>query len=149
MKQKMWLFILILVLAIAVPRMGFPEITYKGRALVFIHGYNSGSPPDVGARLIAKYIAKYLPGQPAVLVDASEEVAVGHLGGRGCAPAAPVVAPSAVGRVEERHRLADGQIVPTHARYRALDGELLDVDIKVTPGMARRGAHRQVVRVDR
>src|SRR5262245_20498232 len=42
---------------------------YKGRQLQLIVGYEVGNDYDVGARLLARYLSKQLPGQPAVVVQ--------------------------------------------------------------------------------
>jgi tripartite-type tricarboxylate transporter receptor subunit TctC len=42
---------------------------YNGRQIQMIVGYEVGNDYDVGARLLAKYLAKHLPGNPAVVVQ--------------------------------------------------------------------------------
>jgi tripartite-type tricarboxylate transporter receptor subunit TctC len=42
---------------------------YKGRQLTLIVGYEVGNDYDIGARLLAKYLTKKLPGQPVIVVQ--------------------------------------------------------------------------------
>ncbi len=42
---------------------------YKNRQIQLIVGYEVGNDYDVGARLLARYLSKQLPGQPAVVVQ--------------------------------------------------------------------------------
>src|SRR5712671_2462501 len=42
---------------------------YKGRQLTLVVGYEVGNDYDVGARLLAKYLTKQLPGQPVIVVQ--------------------------------------------------------------------------------
>ena len=42
---------------------------YKGRQLTLVVGYEVGNDYDLGARLLAKYLAKQLPGQPTIVVQ--------------------------------------------------------------------------------
>jgi tripartite-type tricarboxylate transporter receptor subunit TctC len=56
---------------------------YKGKQLQLIVGYEAGNDYDVGARLLARYLPRHLPGQPAIIVQnmpqASSVVAANHL----------------------------------------------------------------------
>ena len=42
---------------------------YKGRQLTLVVGYEVGNDYDIGARLLAKYLTKQLPGQPVIVVQ--------------------------------------------------------------------------------
>src|SRR5882724_8724211 len=42
---------------------------YKGRQLTLVVGYEVGNDYDVGARLLARYLPKQLPGQPVIVVQ--------------------------------------------------------------------------------
>ena len=42
---------------------------YKGRQLTLVVGYEVGNDYDIGARLLAKYLARQLPGQPVIVVQ--------------------------------------------------------------------------------
>src|SRR5882757_1822724 len=45
-----------------------PEF-YKGRQLTLVVGYEVGNDYDIGARLLARYLPKQLPGQPVIVVQ--------------------------------------------------------------------------------
>jgi tripartite-type tricarboxylate transporter receptor subunit TctC len=45
-----------------------PEF-YKGRQIQLIVGYEAGNDYDIGARLLARYLSRQLPGQPTVIVQ--------------------------------------------------------------------------------
>ena len=45
------------------------EEFYKGRQLTLVVGYEVGNDYDVGARLLARYLPKQLPGQPVIVVQ--------------------------------------------------------------------------------
>jgi tripartite-type tricarboxylate transporter receptor subunit TctC len=42
---------------------------YKGKELRLIVGFPAGNDYDLGARLLAKYLPKYIPGQPGIIVQ--------------------------------------------------------------------------------
>ena len=42
---------------------------YKGKTVTFIVGYGTGGGYDVFARLLARYLGKYIPGNPTVVVQ--------------------------------------------------------------------------------
>src|SRR3954466_6285787 len=42
---------------------------YQGRQLTLVVGYEVGNDYDVGARLLARYLPKQLPGQPVIVVQ--------------------------------------------------------------------------------
>src|SRR3954465_5627964 len=42
---------------------------YKNRQLQLVVGYEVGNDYDVGARLLAKYLSRQLPGQPTIVVQ--------------------------------------------------------------------------------
>ena len=46
-----------------------PDTFFKGRQLRLIIGHSAGGDYDMGARLIAKYLPKYLPGEPVISVQ--------------------------------------------------------------------------------
>ena len=46
-----------------------PEEFYKGRQIQMIVGYEVGNDYDIGARLLARYLSKELPGNPTVVVQ--------------------------------------------------------------------------------
>jgi tripartite-type tricarboxylate transporter receptor subunit TctC len=56
---------------------------YKGKQLQLIVGYEAGNDYDIGARLLARYLPRHLPGQPAIIVQnmpqAAGVVAANHL----------------------------------------------------------------------
>jgi len=42
---------------------------YKGRQLQLVVGFEAGNDYDIGTRLLARYLSKQLPGQPAIVVQ--------------------------------------------------------------------------------
>lgn len=60
------------------------EPLYKGKALTLLINYAVGGPTDIEGRLIARHLAKYIPGQPVILVNnmagAGGVVATNYLG---------------------------------------------------------------------
>jgi tripartite-type tricarboxylate transporter receptor subunit TctC len=60
------------VLALGVSFVAYGQATqnfYKGKQIQMIVGYEAGNDYDVGARLLAKYLAKHIPGQPTIIVQ--------------------------------------------------------------------------------
>jgi tripartite-type tricarboxylate transporter receptor subunit TctC len=45
------------------------EDFYKNKQLRLIAGFPAGNDYDLGARLLVKYLPKYIPGQPTVIVQ--------------------------------------------------------------------------------
>jgi tripartite-type tricarboxylate transporter receptor subunit TctC len=87
MKQEtiiMWMFIVIFALCILI----FPNGTkagpyYEGKAIKMIVGFSPGGGYDRMTRLLAKYLPKYIPGKPAIIVEnmtgASSIIAANYL----------------------------------------------------------------------
>ena len=48
---------------------------YKGRQIQMVVGYEAGNDYDIGARLLAKYLSRQLPGQPTVVVQNKPQAA--------------------------------------------------------------------------
>src|SRR5215212_11756257 len=48
---------------------------YKGKQIRLISGHPVGGDYDIGARLLAKYLPKYIPGQPVVFVQNMRQAA--------------------------------------------------------------------------
>jgi tripartite-type tricarboxylate transporter receptor subunit TctC len=46
-----------------------PDDFYKGKQLRLILGFPAGNDYDLGARLLVKYLTRYIPGQPAIIVQ--------------------------------------------------------------------------------
>src|SRR6266487_6051689 len=42
---------------------------YKSKQLHMIVGYEAGNDYDIGARVLAKYLPRHLPGQPTIIVQ--------------------------------------------------------------------------------
>jgi tripartite-type tricarboxylate transporter receptor subunit TctC len=62
----------IAVIAMSVPtgaRSAGVEDFYKGRTISLIIGYSVGSGYDIYARLLARYIGKYIPGNPSIIAQ--------------------------------------------------------------------------------
>ena len=57
-----------LVVAFAAPG-AHAEDFYQNKELRLIVGFPAGNDYDLGARLLAKYLSKYLPGQPTIIVQ--------------------------------------------------------------------------------
>src|ERR1700690_1580174 len=45
------------------------EDFYKGKQIRLIAGFPPGNDYDLGARLLVKYLPKYIPGQPTIIVQ--------------------------------------------------------------------------------
>jgi len=45
------------------------EDFYKNKQLRLIAGFPAGNDYDLGARLLVKYLPKYIPGQPTIIVQ--------------------------------------------------------------------------------
>jgi tripartite-type tricarboxylate transporter receptor subunit TctC len=70
MKSKIWLLpaTITALLLIAAPRAQADEF-YKGKTLTFVVGFSAGGGFDTYTRLIARHIAKHVPGNPTVVVE--------------------------------------------------------------------------------
>jgi tripartite-type tricarboxylate transporter receptor subunit TctC len=65
------------------PQGGGSSTTFDGSTLRIVVGFRAGGPYDLHARILAKYLGRYLPGQPDIIVEnmpgAAGAVAVRHL----------------------------------------------------------------------
>src|SRR4051794_27423507 len=59
------------------------EAFYKGKQVRMVIGHPAGGDYDVGGRLVARYMGRYIPGQPTLIVQnmpgASSIAATNHL----------------------------------------------------------------------
>src|SRR6202167_1204564 len=51
------------------------EDFYKNKQLRLIAGFPAGNDYDLGARLLVKYLPKYIPGQPTIIVQTMPQAA--------------------------------------------------------------------------
>ncbi len=65
--MKPWLAIALGLLTIASP--AHADDFYKGKQIRLIAGFPPGNDYDLGARLLIKYLPKYIPGQPTIIVQ--------------------------------------------------------------------------------
>src|SRR5580698_3090252 len=65
--MKPWLAIALGLLTIASP--AHADDFYKGKQIRLIAGFPAGNDYDLGARLLIKYLPKYIPGQPTIIVQ--------------------------------------------------------------------------------
>lgn len=63
------LFVVVLLFLAAPAAMGQQQPSFAGRTVTLIVGYNPGGGYDQMARMIARYLPKYLPGSPTVVVQ--------------------------------------------------------------------------------
>jgi tripartite-type tricarboxylate transporter receptor subunit TctC len=65
--MKFWPAIAFSLLAMA--SAAHAENFYKGNQIRLIAGFPAGNDYDLGARLLVKYLPKYIPGQPTIIVQ--------------------------------------------------------------------------------
>ena len=61
--------LLVALLIVAAPALGQQPPSFAGKTVTIIVGYNPGGGYDQMARMIARYLPKYLPGNPTVIVQ--------------------------------------------------------------------------------
>jgi tripartite-type tricarboxylate transporter receptor subunit TctC len=66
---RFWLWLLTLLLS---PVVSYAASYYEGKTLTIVVGYKTGGGYDRTARLLAKYLPKYIPGNPTVVVQNME-----------------------------------------------------------------------------
>lgn len=59
---------LVLVLGFAARGLAAEALFYKGKAITVLINYGVGGPTDIEGRLIARHLAKHIPGQPSIVV---------------------------------------------------------------------------------
>ncbi len=72
MTPKVWTLPAAIALALGIPSTSpaqDAQAFYKGKQICFIVGHNVGNDYDVGTRLLAKHLPKYIPGQPTIVVQ--------------------------------------------------------------------------------
>jgi len=67
--KRTFLFALAAIGLLGLPLGHADEPFYKGKRLIVLVNYAAGGPTDIEARLLAKHIAKYIDGQPTVIVQ--------------------------------------------------------------------------------
>jgi tripartite-type tricarboxylate transporter receptor subunit TctC len=65
--MKLWAAIAFSLLAIA--SSAHADDFYRGKQIRLIAGFPAGNDYDLGARLLIKYLSKYIPGQPTIIVQ--------------------------------------------------------------------------------
>jgi tripartite-type tricarboxylate transporter receptor subunit TctC len=66
--MRFWLRAALAVLAVLAGRPAAADDFYKGKTLSVMVGFSAGGGFDINARLLARYIGKYIPGNPDVIV---------------------------------------------------------------------------------
>lgn len=63
--------IILLCLAAAAPALAQQDVAsfYKGKQIHLVVGSAAGSGYDIGARIVARYISKYIPGNPTIVIE--------------------------------------------------------------------------------
>ena len=69
MKKRFLFFLATIALAINVQSVAQGEDFYKDKTLTIIVGYSPGGSFDLYARVLARYIGRYLPGNPTRVVE--------------------------------------------------------------------------------
>jgi tripartite-type tricarboxylate transporter receptor subunit TctC len=93
-----------------------PEEFYRGKQVKMIVGHPVGGDYDVGTRLLAKYLPKYIPGNPSVIVQ-------NMLG------ASSIVATNAMYNVEPK----DGTVIGSFSRNVPTEAVLGQANLKADP----------------
>ena len=68
MRSKLMILCLAVIAIIIGAASAWSQDFFKGKAIQIIMGYPTGGGVDAEARLLAKYLERYLPGNPAVTV---------------------------------------------------------------------------------
>src|SRR5215469_12213833 len=68
MHRGRWMALAALVPMLGLPSPATPEDFYKDKTLTITVGFPPGGGFDANARLLARYIGRYIPGNPAVIV---------------------------------------------------------------------------------
>ena len=68
MRSKIMIFCLAMIAIVIAAASAWSQDFFKGKAIQIIIGYPTGGGVDAEARLLAKYLERYLPGNPAVTV---------------------------------------------------------------------------------
>jgi len=83
MRKILSLFVIVLMFAADASAASAPAQDYKDKTVTFIVGYSPGGSFDLYARVIARYIGRYLPGNPTRVVEnmpgAGGMIAANHL----------------------------------------------------------------------
>ena len=111
---------------------------YKDRQIQLVVGYEVGNDYDIGARLLAKYLSKQLPGQPTIVVQNMPQAA-------GVVAANYLYMRAAARRQRDRRHLAQpaepGDDGAAQHRGRPAPLQLARRDVVSRPGLRRR--HRR------
>src|SRR4030095_7534133 len=68
MRSTIMIFCLAMIAIVIGAASAWSQDFFKGKAIQIIMGYPTGGGVDAEARLLAKYLERYLPGNPAVTV---------------------------------------------------------------------------------
>ena len=69
MRMRCWIAAAIALAFIGAAHAQTAEEFYKGRQIQMVVGYEVGNDYDIGARLLARYLSKELPGNPTIVVQ--------------------------------------------------------------------------------
>src|SRR3569623_606935 len=69
MRMRCWIAAVIALAFIGAAHAQSAEEFYKGRQIQMVVGYEVGNDYDIGARLLARYLSKELPGNPTIVVQ--------------------------------------------------------------------------------
>ena len=105
-----------ILLAIAAPNAHAEDPFYKGKRLAILINFAPGGPTDIEGRLFAKHLARYLDGQPNIIIQ--------NMDGAG-----GIVGAKYLGEVAPRDGTMAGYFTGTAFMY-ALDPDRFRVDFK-------------------
>jgi Tripartite tricarboxylate transporter family receptor len=105
----------------AVPRMALANDFYRGKTLTVIVGFAPGGGVDTTARMVARHLVRFIPGQPALVIQNMEGaagiVAANHVGRRVAADGLTLAVPGRSWFVEGIVKNPSVTYDPTHFAY--------------------------------
>src|SRR5262245_57853336 len=69
LRLREFMLALCAVILLAAPSLSAESPFYQGKTVVFLINFAAGGPTDIEGRIVARHLAKHIPGSPAIIVQ--------------------------------------------------------------------------------
>jgi tripartite-type tricarboxylate transporter receptor subunit TctC len=67
-QSKASLFFLFGLVFLVAPAVAAEKAFYQGKTITFLINFSAGGPTDIEGRIVARYLARHIPGNPLIVV---------------------------------------------------------------------------------
>ena len=68
-QKKASLFLLLGLIVFLAPAFAAEKVFYQGKTITFLINFSAGGPTDIEGRIVARHLARHIPGNPLIVVQ--------------------------------------------------------------------------------